>query len=147
MITLSPDAAHPGTLRCKDNDTQRHSTDDGGDPIVVYRAKPLSTPSSAPVKQSLAAMLDAVGVLLVNNGLNQHQAVSVEKSGGAASLVLAQSSFFPGDSSFKALNVAATLRKAQDQGKSSTHRAVVVGASIPKVLIILLPAKCIDAIY
>lgn len=72
------------------------------------------------------------GVLLDNNRLDPNHAVSEDKSGSVVCLVMASLSFFPGESSTKALDVAATLRKAQDQGKCSARRSGL--PSLPVVL-------------
>lgn len=61
MIAVSLEGAHLGSLRCRDDVLLCHSTSDAGHSIIVFRVKPLSTPSSALVKQSVAATLDAVG--------------------------------------------------------------------------------------
>lgn len=70
MTALAPDTSQPCSLRCKEDVILRHSTNDAGHHIVVYRMKSLSAPSTIPVKWSPAATLDVVGVLLENNKMN-----------------------------------------------------------------------------
>lgn len=66
MVAFSPDGSHLSGLRHRDNVLICFSTDDASEPVVLFKTKPLSTTPFAPVKLSLAATLDAIGVLVRN---------------------------------------------------------------------------------
>ncbi|XP_045129176.1 uncharacterized protein LOC123514960 isoform X2 [Portunus trituberculatus] len=64
---------------------ERLGSRDGGFPEVLYRAKPLSTPTPLPTKLSPTATLDAVSVLLNNPRATTSQSHSIDSSGDTPS--------------------------------------------------------------
>ena len=124
LVAYASDEARSGAWRRLGNVQVRLGSRDGDNPEVLYRAKPLSTPTPLPTKLSPTATLDAVSVLLNNPRATTSQSHSIDSSGDAPCLEFAQSAYFPGERSLKPLDVASMLEKASDHGKSSTRRPV-----------------------
>ncbi|KAK8394259.1 hypothetical protein O3P69_006450 [Scylla paramamosain] len=127
LVAYAPDEARPGTWRRLDDVQVRLGYRDGGNPEVLYRAKPLSTPTSLPTKLSPTAPLDAVSVLLNNPRATTSQSHSIDASGDTPCLEFALSAFFPGERSLKPLDVASML-EARLEARQSAARDVLEAA-------------------
>lgn len=121
MVSLVADGICPGCLKLRDNILVHYNMDDVGEPLVLYKAKLLSTTTPSPTK--LAATLYVVGVLLDNQRVSPDQSTSIDKFGESPCVVFDSSAFYLGNNP-KALDVMAMMWKVQDHDKSSTHRSL-----------------------